>query len=253
MKKTMKNRILSLSIIVVLLTAMLIPMTAFGATKYEIKTLSPGKWATKSFHYDEKSEAYIDTYYKITVSKPGQLAFTLSGDTYITIYNSKSDLLTTSKKYSRKSISPGSVSKLVAVEKGTYYLDVWSGSKCKYSFTAAATPTNYCIAKAKALKANTEARNMFTPKTNFDRWYKITNPKKKKIVIMTNISYYAHDVQIYNANLQIVPKVKNGADTKYCTKTSQKKGTYYIRVRCQSRYEEEVDYAFGDVVTLKWK
>ena len=253
MKNRFTKRTVSTALILTMLVMLLLPMSVPAAAKnYRFKALSAGKWATESYKYDGDTGIHY-TYYKITVSKPGRLNFSLSSDGWVYIYNNASDIANnTVKKGSRSYIYYNSDCKMVAVEKGTYYLNVSDG-KCKYSFSAAATPTNYCVAKAKALKANTVAYNVFTPKTNFTRWYKITNPSKKKITYWSNTSDHAYEIQIFNTKLQRLETVKNGSDTKYCTKAAQAKGTYYIRVQCQDRFAGANDYAFGDVATLKWK
>ena len=255
MKSRFTKRAVSAALTATMVIMLLLPMAVPAATRdYQFKTLKAGTWATESYKYNEKTG--IDyTYYKITVSKPGRLNFTLSGSyASIDLYTVASDIVTGNSKGSSKYLSTTSESKLVAVEKGTYYMYVNYG-KCKYTFTSSAAATNYCPAKARALKANTTVYNVFTPRTNFARWFRISNPKKKKIIVRSNRSEYAYNMSIYNSKLQSLRTIEYGSDLKYCTKTAVPKGTYYIRVECQypSRYDDHYDYAFGDVATVRWQ
>lgn len=251
MQNKLKKRGLSALLIVAMLV-MLLPVSVYAGKKdYRLKVLKAGKWAAKSYNYNYDTVIHY-TYYKISVSKPGRLNFTLSSEGSLSLYTSLSDIVNSTSKASRTYLNPYSESRMIAVEKGTYYLYVSDG-KVKYTFSAEATPTNYCVAKAKALKANVAAYSVFTPKTNFSRWYKITNPKKKKIVYWTSTVDSAYSVAVYNTKMRRLATVKNGSDLKYCTKAAQPKGTYYIYVREQYRSPGESNYAFGDVVSLKWK
>lgn len=245
----MKTRVAKRSIAGVLITAMLVMMLLPMSVMADVtttKVLKPGKWATKSEWYDSSWENHI-RYYKISVKKAGRLNFTLAKDTSIYLYSSSPSK--TSEGGSRD-LSSSSSGKMVAVDKGTYYLYVNEG-KCKYTFTASATPTNYCISKAKALKANKKVYNVFTPKTNFTRWFKITNPKKKKIVYWSN---EPEDVIVLNSKFQPIPTIAYGFDTKYCTKKALPKGTYYLAVKGWT-YEDYswTDNKLGYVTSLRWK
>lgn len=252
MKNKHTKRSVSAVLIFTLLVMLLLPMSVPAASKnYRITTLGRGKWASKSYKYNADTGIHY-TYYKISVTKPGRLNFVLSNDTYISIYNSWSDLKNSTRNGSCIGLNYKSDCKMIAVEKGTYYMYVMDG-KCKYTFTAAATPTNYCVAKAKALKINTTDYSVFTPRTNFTRWYKITTAKKKKIYFWSNTYNHAYSTQIFDSKLRRIQTVKNGSDTAYCTKAALPKGTYYIRVQCQNRYADEYDYAFGEVATIRWK
>ena len=139
---------------------------------------------------------------------------------------------------------------MVAVDKGIYYLYVEEG-KCKYTFTAASTPANYCIAKAKALQANKKVYNVLTPKTNFTRWFKITNPKKKKIVFWSNDP---ENILILNSKYQSMPTIAYGSETRYCTKKVLPKGTYYLAVKGWTYTDYDwKNNTFGGVTSLQWK
>lgn len=236
---------------VLMAVTLLVPVQAKAAVNYQFKTLKAGTVAQKSYKYNGDTGIHY-TYYTITVSKPGQLLFTLSDTGYIYLYNNKKDLINSTHNYSYKTISYRSDSKSVAVEKGTYYMEVSDGT-AKYKFTAAPAVTNYCVAKATAVKAGKTTKVMLTPKTNFSRWYKITLPSKKKITYTANTATHAQDIEIYTAGMRRLETIKNGSDVKYCTKLKQPKGTYYIRIRSQRRYQGDRDYAFGDIVTFSWK
>lgn len=252
MKNKNTKRSVSAVLVLVMLLMLLLPMSVPAATvNYRIKSLKAGKWANASYKYNYDTGIRY-TYYKVSVAKPGRLSFSFSGDGSVYLYDTVSDMTKNTKKGSWIGVRYNSDSKMVAVEKGTYYLYVWTG-KCRYTFTADPIPTNYCSAKAKKLKANATAYNVFTPRTNFTRWYKITTSSKKKISYWSNTSDNAYSIQIFNTKLRRLETEKNGSDLSYCTKAAQPKGTYYIRIQCQSRYSNEYDYAFGMVSTLKWK
>ncbi|MBE6006547.1 MAG: hypothetical protein E7238_05255 [Sarcina sp.] len=251
MKTSFKKRTLSAALILAMLVMLLVPMSVSAASKnYRVKALGAGKWAAKSYKYNYDTGIHY-TYYKITVSRPGRLNFTFSSDGFMTLNTSLGDIVNSKRNGSYISKSYRSDCKMVAVEKGTYYMNVSSG-KVRYSFAASGAPTNYCVARAKALKANTAAYNVFTPRTNYCRWYRISTPKKKKIVYWANTASYAYDIQVFDSRMRRLETVKNGSDVKYCTKAAQPKGTYYILVRNQLRYANDYNYAFGDVKTFKW-
>lgn len=249
--KKLTKRLITLAIAALMLTTLIAPVTASAAVNYQFKTLKAGTTAQKSYKYNSATGIHY-TYYTIKVDKPGQLAFTLSDDGYVYIYNNKNDLINGTYKNSYKSISYRSDCKAVAVEKGTYYLNVSDGT-AKYKFTAAPAAGNYCVSKAKTVAASTNTKVMLTPKTNYSRWFKISLPSKKKITYTTNTNTAATSIEIYNTKMQKLETIKNGSDVKYCTKEKQAKGTYYIRVKSQTRYAGDRDYAFGNIYTFKWK
>ena len=250
--KSVKKRLLSLALLAALVVSMLAPLSVSAASQnYRFQTLGAGTWANKSYKYDGTTGIHY-TYYTIKVAKPGQLSFAFSSDGYIRLYTSASALAKGVSGGSRTYLKADSESKSVAVEAGTYYMEVSEG-KAKYSFIAAPSAPNYCVAKATALAANTAAKIMLTPKTNYCRWFKITNPSKKKIIFWTNLADYAYNTELFNANMARLSTVKYGSDTRYITKAAFPKGTYYLCVKRKPRYAGDLDYAFGDIVTIKWK
>jgi len=250
-KKSFTKRLLTMTLAVLMAAALILPVHAQAAVNYQFKTLKAGVTAQKSYKYNSETGIHY-TYYTIKVDKPGQLAFTLSDTGYVYIYNSKTDLVNSTYKNSYKSISYRSDSKSVAVEAGTYYLNVSDGT-ARYKFYAAPSAPNYCVAKAAALAAGKSAKIMVTPRTNYARWYKISLTTKKKIAVQANTSTAATSIEIYNSKMKKLETIKNGSDVKYITKEKQAKGTYYIRVKSQTRYAGDRDYAFGNVVTFFWK
>ena len=251
MKRMIGKRFGLIAVCVLLVTMLVAPATVSAASTPKFSPLKAGKWATESYRgYDVGYQ-----YYTISVSKAGALKFTLSGECLGTLYNNKSDLLNGTRKGSRRSISSSTYgTKAVSVEKGTYYLAVSQG-KAKYSFVAAPKAANYSPVKASKLKKNTAAPIVFSPKSNYDKWFKISNTSKKKIAYQVdNMNYgFSSSVEIYNSSLKCLETVKNGSDVKWCTKAKQPKGTYYIRVRSRNIGGGSYDYAFGDYLTLKWK
>ena len=87
------------------------------------------------------------------------------------------------------------------------------------------------------------------------RWYKIDNTSKKKLYFKSNweTEYIsnARTIKVFNSKGKLIETVKNGAKNKICTKTKVPKGTYYVCVH--STYPSvDWEYAFGNVITLKW-
>lgn len=246
-----------LAAVMILLT--LTPSAVFAGTtgkNYTIVTLKPGKWASNSYRTSKKGKKYYQ-YYKISVAKAGQLTFSLSGSGIASLYKSKSDMVNNGNNDSSRIISHRDQNKSVAVEKGTYYLEIWNveagkNGKGKYSFKAAGKAGNYSIATAKGLKANKAVSIMFTPKTNYDRWFKISVGKKKKIAFLTNHSDYGRTLELYDSEFESIEMTGSGADLKTATKKAQPKGTYYVRIRSKDLEPYHDDYLFGDALTLKW-
>lgn len=241
MNRATKKNMLAAVLVLVLLFAINAPVTVEAASKKDYKSvkLKQNTWASNSNKYD--NNLGYDKYYKITVPKAGSLAFTLSGSARVTVYTSIS-------KKSEGSYIDLNDSKTVAVDKGTYYLFVRRG-KCKYKFNAAPSQKNYCMQRAQKLKANKIAKAFMTPKYGFSRWYKIYNPKNKKITITLN---KAHDFVIMDSEGYYISTIEKGSKTKFCTRRDQPKGTYYIRI-LSDRNTPDDGYAFGEYVTLKWK
>lgn len=133
-------------------------------------------------------------------------------------------------------------------------LEVRKRSNASITFTQAKNDANYCLSKAKSLKAGTSIKVIQSPQNDYSRWYKITNTQKKKIYIWSNgLSSYSSKITIYNAKGKKIETIAAGSDTKYCTKTAQEKGTYYIRVHSTGDNYKSPGYVNGEVITLKWK
>lgn len=251
MKIWKKHAAIVLALLMVLTAGRPIPV--FAETNCRFQTLSPGKWAKNSHRYDLVNVDYV--YYVVTLKEAGALNFTLKnayGDGYVKIYKSKKEIIDNKLGGTCHNISTFHKNKMVALEKGTYYLDVET-DQCKYTFTAAGKPDNYCPAKAKRLKANTKVKIIYNPRMVFDRWYKITNPKRKKIRVYTNNSGRAWHATVYTSKLKplIYTHDYAGDDFYYVeTKDPQPKGTYYIRVRSIEKYTFG---AYGTVDIVKWK
>ncbi len=252
MKKGTMKKLLSMCMAMLVLVIALMPAPV-SAADYTIKTLNAGTWAKASYNYNTGKS----TYYMITVPKSGALTFTLqSDDNYsgVGIFKSKSDAVNYTFKNSVRWVNYSDKSKSVAVDAGTYYLRV-EADKCKYSFKATANKANYRKTKALALKAGTKLWIAQSPNANYSRWYKITTTSKKKLYIASNWGRYYSNVEniaIYNSKGKRIETIANGSELKICTKSKMPKGTYYICVSTTYSYPGDNDYAFGNVITLKW-
>lgn len=253
MKKTIKHKIrkcvTSIAVTLSLLATVMVPMSVNAADSngygIVIKPLANDTWATVSVDYDKQEY----TIYSIHVEKAGILSFKLLGSSPAIKVYSALPYMHAGGMFTDGSYKYMTKSRSVSVEEGTYYLKVNQG-KCKYSFSAASSQENYCMQHAQKLKANKTAKIYFTPKMKYSRWYKISNPRKKKITITLNDK--TQRFAIYNAKRKKVSTVKKGSSIKYCTSKAQPKGTYYIRIVSDRNNKEDDDYMFGKYITLKW-
>ena len=228
---------------IALLVAVILPFAA--ATPAHAKTLATtGTWTT----------CKPDTWYKISVPSEGYLevsadaGFTAggSGDIFdLVITDGKStdsttiETLETLQNYS--SSEKRTVTKKLAVSKGTYYLKFtglyynFSSQQVKCTFTSITQPKNYCIAKAKTLKRGKTTTIYNTQKYSFDRYFKITLTSAKKITITRNtIAYGAHSsfgaVKLYDSYGHAIKLDNSAVATQFTTTSKLAKGTYYIKV-----------------------
>ena len=243
--------------ILMFLTIAGLPGKTEAAEKVTIKTLNPNTWASKEWYdYNSSTNKWEYTVYKITVKEAGELKFTTSGTTLVSLYDTKADAtntdLSAKTQGSEELVSDSDKQKSYAVDKGTYYLKV-SWGKVKYSFNKAVNKTNYSMAKAVALKSGTTVKIIQSPRMNYCRWYKISNPKKHQIKYWVNTASNGYNVELYNSKGKLLQTVKDDSDTRYCSAVAQKAGTYYLCVKTDSITYLTDSYAFGNVITLKWK
>ena len=247
-----KKNLSIVTAMVLLIMVLVVPMTAYAeddvAWDYEVEPLKENTWAPPSDNYTNDTRTIFST----KVGSSGKMTFKLSGyDASAKLYTALSDAKgTTYDKGVSTYISKDSYGTLsCAVEKGTYYLVVHSG-KCKYSFSAVkAQKKNFSREKAQKLKAGKLDKIIFTWKQNYSRWYKISNPKKKKIKVFLNRET---GIEIYNARMIKLSTIESGLGTKCTTTDKQPKGTYYIRVmadRDRAIHGNDI----GKYVTIKWK
>lgn len=125
-------------------------------------------------------------YYKVTVSKPGTITFTVDSEysNYVTLCNSKK------KAISEETSSTSVNGKFTyAVAKGTYYVKVKTSSDyafVKSSVKAITDTAGATKAKARKLSVNGSKKTglvLATDKTKKVDWFKFTNPKKQKITV----------------------------------------------------------------------
>ena len=238
----------------VMLVVSLGAVDASAATDCRFKSLPAGKWAASSYQYNDKTGIHY-TYYIIRVKKPGILRFDLSGqEVWLKVTNSRSDLENHTDKHAYVAMTKDSEQRQYAVEPGTYYAYVING-KMKYTFKAVSAAKNYSLSRAAGLKSGKTVTEAFAPTNNYSRWYKISNPTKKRIAIQTNTKMNAENIEIYNAKYQRLETVPNGSTTKIRTRAKVPKGTYYIRIMSQYRWTGALDFGavFGNVATLRWK
>ncbi|MDO5455624.1 MAG: hypothetical protein Q4F25_01765 [Eubacteriales bacterium] len=255
MKYGFKKRLSVLSVVLILIMVLGAPMAAYAERaidwSYEVKPIKQNTWAPESNHFEDDSTTIFST----KVGSPGVMTFKLSNEyAHAMLYTVLSDAKRTTFDKGRcteicKSkdgllTSQGTLT--CAVEKGTYYLVVYGG-KVKYSFSAMKAQKNTTRAKAQKLKAGKLGKINFTWKKHPSRWYKVSNPKKKKIKVFLNRDM---NISIYNSKKKRLSTTRNSEGTKYTTTEVQPKGTYYIRVR--SGWKGSSD-GIGKYVTIKWK
>lgn len=248
----MKIQKKSLAVILAVLTVFFSVCVAFTATAASVKQGTYKKVTKENVYYkiSVPGEGYITLTAKSSLNPAEEYSYASmdcellnSKKEYVTDYSSDSILYSYTNGHSTDS-------KKIPVSKGTYYVRIRSvGStygatnQFMYTFTSVKQPTNYCIAKATTLKASKKATVYQTPKYNFDRWFKITLSKNKRITItQTGLSC---DFDLYNADGKKV-------ELEYQSRTSKSKiklasGTYYIR--CEAIY----DNSKSGLTTFYWK
>ena len=253
MKYGYKKNLSVLIVMVLLVMVFSVPIVARAEDNtewnYEVEPLKQNTWAPPSDNYEKDTR----TIFNVNVGSQGKITFKLkdSGSSAI-LYTVLSDAKgTTYGKGPSAYISQGAYATTsCAVAKGNYYLRVISG-KCKYSFSAVKTQTNYSRQKAQKLKAGKLSKICFTWRRNYSRWYKISNPKKKKIKFFFNGDT---DFEVYDVRGRRLDVRMNGSMSKYITTDKQPKGTYFIRVMSdRSNSGNHSGNEIGKYVTVKWK
>ncbi|MBQ6636752.1 MAG: hypothetical protein IJH81_10395 [Lachnospiraceae bacterium] len=181
MKRYLKQLICALAILC--LAAGFAPVQAEAATtikgQYRLHTIEQKKWYT--YNYSEK---YQD-YYKFTVPSTGYIK--LDQDTSKTTSHHNAPRLSIETNYTEGGIRTMNVyddTSYIALPKGTYYIYASHDKmRFKYQFVKQSRTSNYCMAKAEALKAGKNKMLVFDYGYEFTKWYKVDLTKSKRIRI----------------------------------------------------------------------
>ncbi len=257
--KKRTRKLFALALAILMLLPVFTPVTAQAATYRTSKTvtLSAGQTASLSRLYYYNSSTYNTTYtyyyYKITLTAPKILTFTITGSSspYAYLSNSLKYLKYTDGVISTK---PSSYDyeylengEKICLDKGTYYLRVGTDCKAKYSLTTPVNKANYCAAKAITWSANKNLTIAQTGMYNYNRWYKITLSSKKQIAYQTKDSNDIYKVTVYNSKGRRLYTITNGANNKKCTEDKLPAGTYYICISAIDTYD-----IFNPPIVVKW-
>ena len=241
MKRIQRTTALLLALLT-LLAAFSVP--AFAAST-KVVTLQTGKW-----HKITKSDQ--NTLYELK----------LSADSIVTLnWKEKKEYCDVEFYDSAKannsifyaSFDDASGTYIIAMSKGTYYIQMCElgdnpTAQIKITTQKAVNPSNYCRAKAIALKAGQTVKIAQTADYFYSRWYKITVPKKKTVTITTNEGR-AENIILYDSKMRQVGCTSGSK--KVITEDKIDKGTYYIRV-LSPRYSDYISEYIGQYITVKW-
>ena len=183
-KRSMIKRLLGIALTVVIMAGF-VPVHANAySPKYKVANLQQNKVIT-ALPYDFDYDTYDDIYHLYRISVP------VNGFVKIVVSNASADVkiyksIDWSKYLYESNCIIRSYGKKVhyaVLPKGTYYLEVGEKTKLKWTFTSMPNKTNYCRARAAALKSGKKPLIMFNYRYDHDRWYKIRITKRKKITI----------------------------------------------------------------------
>ena len=244
------NRKISLvgiiSAIAFLAVLVLVPMRAEAAT---IKTFTDGKTVALkksgavTYKYVLDDDALVEINY----------AYNNSGRTYIGVYTDKN----LSKYVASIYPSTASGKQFYALQKGTYYLDMyeggqyWSGTptaKVKITSTPASSinKDNYCRKKAQTITAKKWVKVVQSPNYEYDRYYLIKLTKTQKINIDvpagSTYNFYIYEGKTLNSVSLSRGKQTITSENKYAA------GTYILVIRAGSFNT----YRLGDFYQFKW-
>ena len=204
----------------------------------------------KDSDYKYSGNDYIRTYYYYKVVAPSEGFFTVSVkkgkstsfNAYLNV-NKKLDPNTDNSFYWRSNENIN----MIPVSKGIYYFWTQPGQTIKYKFTKVTQKKNYCVGKALPLKKGKKEVVCQTPKYNFNRWFKISLPKKQAITLW----FYEDDwCDVYDEELNYIElEHASSSSPKWFTK-KMPKGDYYIKVS-SSGYSNYNNTSY--VHTLYWK
>lgn len=276
MMKKRWTKMLCVALVMMMLVLTAQPAQAANKYTYSIKTAESGKTVneTNKETYNETTDSY--TYkvniYKITAPESGYITVTVydymsdgyENETDMQLYRTLSAAKAWDKDtqdYFLNAYSGQTDMKTVRVPlaKGkTVYLRARAadGYKFKYTFTKAAIPTsNLCRAKATTLKAGVKKTICVPDGYQGYRWYKIKVTTKKTISItFKNLAGYMDkeypDLTLYDSSRKEIGVVHASGDI-YKSVKKLPVGTYYIKVRSDSDYEDSFHQTY--LYTLSWK
>ncbi len=216
------------------------------AASTETHSLSLGKAFTPKFSTKSENHAY-----KLVLKKESVVSFSFS--------NSKYSEDITAFLYENKVSDAGLVGEYwclkgrvtyIGLQKGTYYLTFKDSvfnqnthAKVTVKTMTAASVNkgaNYSIATAQTLNNGKWITIAHTPNTDYNRWYKVTLKKKKKITLImdSKISHsdFGGDIYMYYGSTGDYIQSSKKEDHKYnvksvTSKSALPKGTYYIQIK----------------------
>ena len=224
----------------------------------EDATLTNGMWITASYNTENGREP---VYYKLTVKKRGYIRLELEGDLNYTLCNKKKKPL--ESVYGHIYSSNEKVCDCIAVEKGTYYIEVSNGSgvyRLRYTFKSDPNKKNYTKNKAISLKKNKTVYNVVYTKDKektYTRWYRIKVPAKKRLVFTVNQGIGSYR----GGTLMISPSIYDSKGKgifvfydkgSYYTSKKIPAGVYYIRMGVDWNFKEK-KRTMGSYFSLSWK
>ena len=244
----MKNRLISISLIVVLLIA----FSSIAQASSNPVPLKTGMW------YSLKDE-YPSTVYKLTITDNAVVKINLKGNingeiriAFHTDEKCNQEIYSTSYLHEEKGVE------MFSLSKGVFFILMENnagvdGVKAKIVVQSALDQGNYKKLKAASLKANKLVYVVNTPDCCYTRWYKIKLNKRKRITVCTNDDH-ADRITIYNTKMNRI-KCAVG-DKSIISENSVEAGIYFIRVvpfpPFYSAYLLDEEYV-GDCTTIKWK
>lgn len=217
---------------------------------YHVINLKPKKFVTtKLSKIDYRNGSWInETYlYKIKVPANGYVIIQTSDSSCVfSIYRSYkknkdlSDILCSGS---------GQKSYSIVLPKGNCYIRANKKAKIKWTFVKAATPKNYCRAKATAIKKGKKMTAVFHDKYEFPRWYKLTLTSNRAITVTAK----ALDGKSGIHSFEVVDSRGVCVETTILKSHKVKtkvlpKGTYYI---CLST-GDDYGYYSNRVIQLTW-
>lgn len=253
--KTKLIRRLPVALIFGVLVTFLFSVNVLAETKYVKKSMTLDETvAVKSLVIDQGN--YTFTMYKFTVPSGKFIKLTCipsaENHSYAYFYT-KPDV---SNMYRVSLLSDNQTRKTwtdrLAVAPGTYYVSFENVKKAKLVLMDSPNKTNYCRARAISLTADKKVTVIQTPDIDYNRWYKITLTKAKKLKITSN---HMPRITVSNKNGSVISFGSYNSTTKSVTSTNKlPKGTYYICVNAFNYIAAEGNAGDkkGDYFVFKW-